>query len=69
MSVAERREAVRGLVKHGLSVQRACVLVQIQRMIDANAAPDEKRVDLDKAWKEIVANGGVIFKGKCVKMI
>lgn len=31
MSVAERREAVRALVTHGLSVQRACVLVQIQR--------------------------------------
>jgi len=31
MSVAERREAVRALVTHGLSVQRACVLVQLQR--------------------------------------
>ena len=31
MSVSERREAVRVLVTHGLSVQRACVLVQLQR--------------------------------------
>ena len=31
MSVAERREAVRSLVLYGLSVQRACVLVQLQR--------------------------------------
>jgi hypothetical protein len=31
MSIAERRDAVRALVTHGLSVQRACVLVQIQR--------------------------------------
>ena len=31
MSIAERREAVRALVTHGVSVQRACVLVQIQR--------------------------------------
>ena len=31
MSVSERREAVRALVTHGLSVQRACVLVQLQR--------------------------------------
>src|SRR5258708_25596113 len=31
MSIAERREAVRALVTHGLSVQRACVLVQLQR--------------------------------------
>jgi putative transposase len=31
MSVAERREAVRALVTHGLSVQRACVLVQRER--------------------------------------
>jgi putative transposase len=31
MSVTERREAVRVLVMHGLSVQRACILVQLQR--------------------------------------
>ena len=31
MSIAERREAVRALVTHGVSVQRACVLVQLQR--------------------------------------
>src|SRR5215212_609270 len=31
MSITERREAVRALVTHGLSVQRACVLVQLQR--------------------------------------
>ena len=31
MSIAERRDAVRALVTHGVSVQRACVLVQIQR--------------------------------------
>ena len=31
MSVTQRREAVRVLVTHGVSVQRACVLVQLQR--------------------------------------
>jgi putative transposase len=31
MSIAERRDAVRALVTQGVLVQRACVLVQIQR--------------------------------------
>jgi hypothetical protein len=31
MSIAERRAAVRALVTHGVSVQRACVLVESQR--------------------------------------
>jgi hypothetical protein len=31
MSIAERREAVRFLGTQGVSVQRACVLVQLQR--------------------------------------
>jgi hypothetical protein len=31
MSITERREAVRFLVTRRISVQRACVLVQLQR--------------------------------------
>lgn len=30
-SVAQRRDSVRSLVDYGVSVQRACVLVQLQR--------------------------------------
>jgi putative transposase len=52
MSVAERREAVRGLVQYGLSVQRACVLVQIQR---ASFQYQPRSVVPDEVTTEIAA--------------
>jgi hypothetical protein len=52
MSVAERREAVRGLVQYGLSVQRACVLLQIQR---ASFQYQPRSVVPDEVTTEIAA--------------
>jgi putative transposase len=52
MSIAERREAVRALVTYGLSVQRACVLVQLQR---ASFQYQPRSVVPDEVTTEIAA--------------
>lgn len=48
MSVAQRRDAVRSLVAYGVSVARACVLVQLQRatfLYKARCANDTELID------------------------